>query len=293
MKKILMLLLALMLVFSLTACNDSGQDPAGSGEAESGDVESGDAESGDAGSGEEGGAQTTWDKIQAEGKIVVGLDDTFAPMGFREKGTNELIGFDIDMGEELSQRLGVEFEWLPTEWKGVTGSLNSKKFDAIINGMSITDARKEAIDFTIPYVSAGIGAVVLEDSDINDIEALDGLKIATQTGSSGAEACEEKGYEDVSFYDQYPNAFQDLSIGRMDVIVVDATTATHFIAEKPGEYRLLEGRIVKEDYGIGIRKEDDVLEEKLNEALMEMMEDGSLAALSEKWFGADVIAYQE
>lgn len=238
-------------------------------------------------------ASSTWERIESEGKIVVGLDDTFAPMGYREKGTNDLIGFDIDMGAEMGARLGIEFEWLPTEWKGVTGSLNSKKFDVIINGLSITDDRKEVIDFTIPYVNAGIGAVVLVDSDIDSIEDLGDYRVATQTGSSGAEACEKAGYEDVALYDQYPNAFQDLSIGRIDVVVVDATTAFHFLEKKENEYRMLDGRIEREDYAIGLRKEDELLKEKLNGILIEMMEDGTLAALSEKWFGSDVIAYQE
>ncbi len=236
---------------------------------------------------------STWADIQAAGEIVVGLDDTFAPMGYREEGTNDLIGFDIDMGAEMGKRMGVEFVWLPTEWKGVTGSLNSKKFDAIINGMSVTEERKEVIDFSIPYVKAGIGAVVLADSEVSTIEELGSLKVATQTGSSGAEACQSMGYTDIVYYDQYPNAFQDLSIGRVDVVVVDATTAVHFMEMKEDEYRLLEERIIGEDYAIGIRQEDDELEAEFNRVLREMMEDGTLAEISERWFGADLIAYEE
>jgi polar amino acid transport system substrate-binding protein len=235
---------------------------------------------------------TTWERIQDENKIVIGLDDTFPPMGYREEGTNDLIGFDIDMGAEMANRMGVEFEWLPTEWKGVTGSLNAKKFDAIINGMSITDERLEVIDVSIPYISAGIGAVVTLDSEIDSLEGLETLKVGTQTGSSGAEACLELGYENITYYDQYPNAFQDLSIGRVDVVVVDATTAAHFIDTKPGEYRLLEGRIVNDDYAIGLRMEDDQLEAEFNRVLREMMEDGTMGEISMKWFGDDLIAYE-
>ncbi len=244
--------------------------------------------------GNAGSEQTTWEKIQAEGKVVVGLDDTFAPMGYREAGTNELVGFDIDMAAEMGERLGIEFVWQPTEWKGVTGSLNAKKFDLVINGMSITEERKKEISFSIPYVNAGIGAVVLSSNgDITDVEQLKDLSLATQTGSSGAEACKELGYENITYYDQYPQAFQDLSIGRVDAVIVDVTTAAHFMSMQPGEYSLLEDRLVEEDYAIGLRQDDKDLEEALNGVLKEMMEDGTLKAISEKWFGADIVAYQE
>ena len=267
MKKWGIVLLALLLVLSLAACS-----------------------SGDAGEPE---GDATWARIQAEGKTTVGLDDTFAPMGFREAGTNDLIGFDIDMVEEFSARLGIEFEWIPTEWRGVTGSLNSNKFDMVINGMSITDERQEAINFSIPYVKAGIGAVVLADNtEINSIDDLWDFNLATQTGSSASEALRGIGYEDPVYYDQYPLAFQDLSIGRVDAVIVDATTGAHFMDMKPGEYRLIEGRVVDEYYAIGLRKADTELAEALNGVLRDMMEDGTLAAISEKWFGTDLIAYE-
>lgn len=266
MKKMVSITLILMLIVGLAGCSNAPAE---------------DAE------------MSTWERIQADGKMVVGLDDTFAPMGYREEGTNDLIGFDIDMGNEMASRLGIEIEWLPTEWKGVMGSLNSNKFDAIINGMSVTEDREKEIDFTEPYINAGIGAVVVADSDIDSLDGLAEMLVGTQTGSSGAEACETLGYENVSFYDQYPNAFQDLSIGRIDVVVVDATTAAHFVDTKPGEYRILEGRLVDDNYAIGLRKEDDQLEAEFNRVLLEMKEDGTLATISIKWFGDDLIAYEQ
>lgn len=236
-----------------------------------------------------GTEKTTWEMIQEKGVIVAGLDDTFAPMGYRDEKTNELIGFDIDMGKELGKRLGVKVEWQPTDWDGVMGALNSKKFDVIISGMSVTEKRKEVIDFSKNYVNAGIGMVVKKDNtNINSADDLEGKNIATQTGSSGETACQDLGLEDVKLYDQYPEAFQDLAIGRVDVVVVDVTTAAHFVSKKPDTYKVVGGRIVEEPYAIGIRKEDKDLQEAINAALTEMQKDGTLTAISMKWFGDDV-----
>ncbi|WP_227761736.1 amino acid ABC transporter substrate-binding protein [Zhaonella formicivorans] len=233
--------------------------------------------------------KTTWEQIQEKGEIVAGLDDTFAPMGYREEGTNKLVGFDIDMGEELAKRLGVKIKWQPTEWEGVLGSLNSKKFDVIISGMSVTEERKKEIDFSKVYVNAGIGMVVKKDNTtIKTAEDLKGKKVATQTGSSGYEATQKLGLKDVVLYDQYPQAFQDLAIGRVDVIVVDLTTAAHFVSKKPDVYKVLPGRLVDDTYAIGIRKEDTDLKEAIDKALTEMQKDGTLSSISMKWFGADI-----
>lgn len=237
--------------------------------------------------------KTTWEQIQEEGVLVAGLDDTFAPMGYRDAQTNELIGFDIDMGAELGKRLGVEIEWQPTDWDGVIAALNSKKFDVIISGMSVTDERKEVINFSKNYVNAGIGMVVSKDnteiSNAEDLKQLDGERIATQTGSSGETACKELGLENVKLYDQYPEAFQDLAIGRVDVIIVDVTTAAHYVSKKPDTYKVVGERLVEEPYAIGIRKDDTDLKEAIDAALTEMMEDGTLTEISMKWFGDDVI----
>ncbi|WP_031515083.1 amino acid ABC transporter substrate-binding protein [Desulfofalx alkaliphila] len=233
--------------------------------------------------------KTTLELIQEKGVLVAGLDDTFAPMGYRDENNN-LVGYDIDMGEEIAKRLGVEIQWVPTEWGGVMGALKSKQFDIILSGMSITEERKQEIDFTRHYVEAGIGMVVLADND--DIVVGDDMKgkvVATQTGSSGYLACQELGLEDVRLYDQYPEAFQDLALGRVDVIVVDLTTAVHFMELKPDTYKIAGEPLVDDYYGIGVRKEDTDLREAINEVLTEMMADGTLSAISQKWFqGADL-----
>lgn len=244
--------------------------------------------------------KTSWELIQEKGEMTVGLDDTFRPMGFRDE-QNNLVGFDIDMGKELEKHLGVAIKWIPTDWTGVTGSLNAKKFDVVINGMSITETRLKEIDFSIPYVNASIGLVVKKGNDeIKTRDDLKGKTVATQGGSSGFEACQDlikDGILDeanLKQYNQYPEAFLDLELGRSDVIVVDLTTAEDYVASKPDVYQIVEEPLVADLYAVGIRKDDQDLKKAIDDALLAMMEDGTLADISKKWFdGKDMIAYPE
>lgn len=240
-------------------------------------------------------SQDDWAVIKQKGEMVVGLDDTFRPMGYRDEN-GDLVGFDIDMGKELEKRLGIKIKWMPTDWNGVTGALNAKKFDAVINGMSITEERAKAIDFSIPYVNASIGMAVVKDND--DIKTENDLAdkiIGTQGGSSGYEACTkliEDGLmkeENLRLYNQYPEAFLDLEIGRVDVLVVDVTTAEDFIAKTPDKYKVSNAALVDDRYAIGIRKGNDEFKKVLDQAITDMIKDGTLSEISKKWFdGQDI-----
>ncbi|MCF8010240.1 MAG: amino acid ABC transporter substrate-binding protein [Clostridiales bacterium] len=276
-KNLLLWVISAVLGLSLVAAGCGGQD----NESNSGDQN-------------DKAKSTTWQQVQEDGVLKVGLDDTFAPMGYHDPDTNELIGFDIDMGKELAKNLGVEIEWQPTEWEGVIASLKTKKFDAVISGMSVTEKRKKQIAFSDNYLQAGIGMVVKKSND-NSIKTAEDLKelksdeIATQTGSSGETACDELELGEVKLYDQYPEAFQDLAIGRVNVVIVDVTTAAHYVSKKPDTYKIVGERLVKEPYAIGLRKADAELQKEINKALSEMKEDGTLTEISQKWFGNDLI----
>lgn len=269
-------LLVLVMAISLVAVGCGGEKPAEQGN----DVQE---------------SQGDWATIKENGKMVVGLDDTFRPMGYRDEN-GDLIGFDIDMGKELEKRLGIEIEWMPTDWGGVTGALNAKKFDAIINGMSITEEREKVINFSIPYVNASIGMAVMKDNDDikTDADLADKI-VGTQSGSSGYEACKkliEDGLmkeENLRLYNQYPEAFLDLEIGRVDVLVVDVTTAEDFIAKAPDKYKVANDALVDDRYAIGIRKGDDEFKQVLDQVITDMLKDGTLSEISKKWFdGKDI-----
>ena len=238
--------------------------------------------------------QTTWERIQAEGVLVAGLDDNYPPMGFRDEN-NELVGFDIEMGALLGERLGVEVQWQPTAWDGVVASLQSKKFDVIISGMTITEERAAQVDFAGPYIHAAQALAVQEgNEEIQSLADLEGKIVGTQNGSAGLKVAEELneeiGFGEIRGYNDYAMAFQDLRIGRLDAIIADNYVISGFISNMPGDFKFTAELFAEEEQGIAVRKEDRDLYEAINTALEEMILDGTLAELSEKWLGGDVTA---
>lgn len=235
----------------------------------------------------------SWDRVQKAGKIVAGLDDGYPPMGYRdEKG--QLVGFDIDMGREIGERIGVEIEWMPAEWNSIVPSLISKRFDVIISGMNMWEERKKQVNFAGPYgVAAQVILVKNENEDaIETLENLKGKVIGTQLGSTGEKECRAVGFteKDMKLYDKFPQAFTDLDNGRLYAIVIDGFAAPEWI--KTGKYKKVGQNIGIEDkeatIGIAVRKDDKELLDKLNEAIDSMKEDGTLTELSMKWIGYDI-----
>lgn len=235
-------------------------------------------------------ADDSWEKVQAKGELVIGLDDAFPPMGFRTDD-GKLVGFDIDAAEEVGRRLGVKVVWQPTAWKGVINSLNSNKFDAIWNGMTITEERAAQVLFTQPYMMDGQIAVVrMDESDIKALEDLGGKNVGVQAGSPALEAAKSlpMAPAQIREYDDNPKAFLDLESGRLDSVVVDNLSGLYFTAAQPGKYKSLPGFITKEPFGVAFRKADVNLRDKVQETLDAMVADGTMGEISIKWFGEDI-----
>ncbi|GAB6157182.1 amino acid ABC transporter substrate-binding protein [Desulfotomaculum varum] len=239
--------------------------------------------------------KNTWELVKEKGVLVAGLDDTFAPMGYRDEKTNELIGFDIDMAEELGKRLGVKIQWQPTQWDGVILALDSKRFDVIISGMTVTDERKKSINFSTPYINDGLVMVVKKGTTgFKTAEDLKGKVVGTQAGSSGEEAVKKmQGLKEMKLYKTFPDAFNDLQIGRIPVVVVDAMTAGHYLGKRPGVFEVVGEQLTKEPMAIGIRKADVELKEAIDKAIADMQKDGTLTKISMKWFQKDITTKAE
>ncbi|CCO07390.1 amino acid ABC transporter substrate-binding protein [Desulforamulus hydrothermalis] len=239
--------------------------------------------------------KNTWELVKEKGVLVAGLDDTFAPMGYRDEKTNELIGFDIDMAEELGKRLGVKIQWQPTQWDGVILALDSKRFDVIISGMTVTEERKKSINFSTPYINDGLVMVVKKGTTgFKTAEDLKGKVVGTQAGSSGEEAVKKmEGLKEAKLYKTFPDAFNDLQIGRIPVVVVDAMTAGHYLGKRPGVFEVVGEQLTKEPMAIGIRKADVELKEAIDKAIADMQKDGTLTKISMKWFQKDITTKAE
>jgi polar amino acid transport system substrate-binding protein len=233
---------------------------------------------------------TSWQQIREKGALVIGLDDAFPPMGFRDD-QGKLIGFDIDAAEKLGERLNIDIIWQPTAWEGVIHSLNANKFDCIWNGMTITAERSEKVDFTKPYVMDGqIAIVSISNTAIKNFTDLGGKVIGAQQGSSALEAVKELPAKPgkVKEYENNPKALLDMEAGRLDAVVVDNVVGRYAISIRPGKFRVLPGFITKEAFGIAFRQEDDALRQMIQFELDAMVKDGTLAGISQKWFGEDI-----
>lgn len=235
-------------------------------------------------------ADGSWERVKKDGNLVIGLDDAFPPMGYRQ-ADGKLVGFDIDAAEEVGKRLGIKITWQPTAWDGVIHSLNSKKFDCIWNGMTITEERAKEVAFSKPYIMDGQIAIInFKEKRFKALKDLKNFKVGTQKGSSGVQAVKKlaNAPSEVKEYEDYPKALLDLEAGRIDVVVVDNVTGRDMIAKRPGKFRIIPGMISKEPFGIAFRKDDSALRGKVQETLDKMVKDGTMAKISRKWFAEDI-----
>ena len=221
--------------------------------------------------------------------LTMGLDDTFAPMGFRdEKG--DLIGFDVDLANEVAKRIGITMKFQPIDWTMKETELNAGNIDFIWNGYTITPARQEMVAFSKPYLENSQIIVTLSDSEINTKADLSGRNVAVQAESSALDAINAEPEVASTFgklveFSTNNEAFSDLEARRSDALVVDEVLARFYMKQNgPENYKVLEEDFGDEEYGVGVRKSDTELLEKLNKALDEMKKDGTYDKIYTKWF---------
>lgn len=221
-------------------------------------------------------------------KLVIGLDDNFPPMGFRDdKG--ELVGYDIDMAREATKRMGIEAEFKPIDWSAKEAELKGKRVDALWNGMTITEERKKNVAFTKPYMVNHQIIIVTSQSPVQKKADLAGKVVGVQDGSSAVDAIAKdeavsKSLKELKTFGDNVTALLDLSTARLDAVVVDEVVGRYYTSKKPGEYRILQDHLGAEEYGVGLRQEDTALLSKLNEVLDAMQADGTAKTIYGKWF---------
>ncbi len=231
-------------------------------------------------------------KITEKGVLVMGLDDSFPPMGFRNEN-NEIVGYDVDLAKEVAARMGVTLTLQPIDWNAKEQELNTGKIDCIWNGFTITPARAEVITFTKPYLKNAQVVVVKQSSAVRTLADLAGKTVALQAGSSAADALEaaaefRASLKSVVEFKDNLTALMDLEIGGVDAVVMDLMVANDNIVRSGKAYVILEEALAPEDYGIGFRKNDLALMNKVQETLEAMAADGTIARISTEWFKADI-----
>jgi cystine transport system substrate-binding protein len=258
------------LLVGLTACG-GGSDSAGS-------------------SSEEPAKGASLSSIQEDGVITVGTEGTYRPFTFHEGGTGDLTGYDVEVTEAVAEELGVEVRFEETQWDAIFAGLESGRFDMIANQVSINPERQESYDFSSPYtVSEGV-VVVLEDNDeISSFEDLEGKTTAQSLTSNWYELAKDNG-ADVEAVEGWAQAVELLRQQRVDATINDELTFLDYENSEGGDTGLEVAATTDDaaESAFAFRKGSGDLVEAVDEALATLREDGTLAEISEKYFGTDV-----
>jgi len=230
-------------------------------------------------------------QIKDKGVINVGLEGTYPPFSFVD-ADGKLTGFEVEFSEALAKELGVKVKLQPTKWEGILAALESKRLDAVINQVTITEERKKKYDFSEPYTVSGIQALVLTkkaaELNIKSAADLSGKKVGVGLGTNYEEWVKTNVPKaDIRTYEDDPTKFQDLRVGRIDAILIDRLAALEY-AKKAKDTTAAGDAFSRQEAGIALRKGEPELLAAVNKAIDKLRADGTLKKLSEKYFSADV-----
>lgn len=228
------------------------------------------------------------------GEIVVGLDDNFPPMGFKDE-KNEIVGFDVDLAKEAAKRLGRPIEFKAIDWSSKEAELKSGRVHILWNGLDITEKRKENMLFSNPYMdNRQIIFVKKDDRSITSEISLTGKTIGTQSAGTAEEYIDatefyKKDVKEVKKYPDYVAAFMDLENGRLDAVVGDEIVGRYYMSKHPDQLEALDVVVgPTSEFGIAFAKSSVVLRDDVQKVLDEMKADGTIAKISTKWFDKDI-----
>jgi len=219
-------------------------------------------------------------------ELTVATDTNYVPFEYLDTDSGEMIGFDIDLINEIADRVGFVVDLEVVEFDGIVSGMGTGRYDVGIAGMTITDERAENFDFSDPYYDAGIIIAVREDEeDIQSVDDLGGVNVATRAGTTSEDYLMENTEAEISTFPDIVNAYQDLIAGRVDAVIYDVPNVLYYIdTEALGEMKTVGERLSGEQYGIAFPQDSD-LREDVNAALAEMREDGTYGDIYENWFG--------
>ncbi|MGT2959494.1 amino acid ABC transporter substrate-binding protein [Streptococcus caballi] len=239
----------------------------------------------------------SWDKMKSEKSVTIGFDNTFVPMGYKDKdGKN--VGFDIDLANAAFAEYGMKVKWQPINWDLKETELKNGKIDLIWNGYSITSERKAKVQFTDPYMKNEQVLVTKKSSNITSFADMKGKVLGAQSGSSGYDAFISKPEvlkdivkdNDASQYETFTQALIDLKNDRIDGLLIDRVYANYYLKQE-GEldnYNIIKSKFDGEDFAVGARKSDKKLVKNVNAAFKKLYKEGKFQEISNKWFGEDV-----
>jgi cystine transport system substrate-binding protein len=229
-------------------------------------------------------------QIKSAGVFKIGTEGTYAPFTFHD-ASNQLTGFDVEIGRAIAQRLGVKAEFIEGKWDGLIAGLDANRYDAVINEVSITDARKAKYDFSSPYITSHAALIVRSDNTtIKTFDDLKGKKSANTLTSNFGKMAAAHGAEVVPVQG-FNESIDLLTSGRVDATVNDSLSYLDFKKHKPDakvKIAALDESGDSDQSGVLIRKGNPELQAAINKALADMKADGTYDKISNKYFGKDV-----
>ena len=225
-----------------------------------------------------------------EGKLIMATNAEFPPYEYKEGDT--IVGIDAEVAKLIAEKLGLELEIADVDFDSIIPGVQSGKYDMGMAGMTVTDERKEKVNFSDSYATGVQVVIVKEDSDIKSIDDLEGKKIGAQQGTTGyiyaSDSVENGGFgeENVTGYQNGALAVEALKGGKVDCVIIDNEPAKAYVAANEG-LKILDTEYVTEDYAICFAKENTELQTKVNDALKALIEDGSVKKVVDKYIKAD------
>lgn len=262
MKKILIFMLAVVMIFSFTAC--SNEDNAA--------VE-------DEGTGSGGESQA----------LIVGTEPTFPPFEFTEEETGDIIGFDIDLIKAIADDQGFEVEIQSLGFDALVMAIQSGNIDIIASGMTINDEREKKVDFSTAYINAGLALAVSADNDtITSVDDLAGKKVAVQIGTTGAEKAQElldaDVIEEIVTLNTVDLVMMELINGGVDAVINDLPVTKAYMNQQPDKIKIVGEPLNSESYGFAVSENNTELLEKINQGLQNVMDNGTYDEIQAKYF---------
>lgn len=229
-------------------------------------------------------------------QLIIGLDDSFAPMGFRDE-KNQLVGFDIDLAKAVCEYLGWEAVFQPIDWDAKEMELNTGNIDCIWNGMSETPERRESMSLSTPYLNNQIIVMTAEGVTVETKEDLAKYNIGIQIKSAALEAVEADDIYDtikdnIILLDNYDQVIMDMDAGRIDVMIVDEVYGEYKNNQRDNKFGVSSINFGDDLYVIGFRKDDIDLTKEVEDAIAALIANGKAAEISIKWFGRDIVIKQ-
>lgn len=292
-KKFMSIALASVMALSLAGCGGStgGTTTAADTTAAAPADTTAEASSEDTTAADNTSAEAAEATESAGGTLIVGFDQDFPPMGFIGDD-GEFTGFDLELAQEVAKRLGLEYKPQPIAWDAKDMELEAGNIDCIWNGFTMT-GREDDYAWTDAYMANTQVFVVAKDSGIASQADLAGKVVECQVDSSAEVALKEVPDLTATFKDllttaDYNTAFMDLEQGAVDAIAMDVIVAGYQIQQRNADFVILDDSLSAEEYGVGFKKDNTELRDKVQKTLEEMAADGTLKSISEKWFGEDV-----